>query len=63
MSDALSFAEVYRQHVELLPPRTVLSMFLKADDSSSGGGGGSQSGDPVSKFMAAALSLAFPPPA
>jgi hypothetical protein len=57
MSDALSFAEVYRQHVELLPARTVLSMFLKADDSSSSGSG---SGDAVSKFMAAAMALAFP---
>jgi hypothetical protein len=26
MSDALSFAELEEQHVELLPPRTVLSM-------------------------------------
>ncbi len=34
MSDALSFAEVDGQHVELLPARTVLSLF------SAGGGGG-----------------------
>lgn len=32
MSDALSFAEIDRQHVELLPARTVLSTF------SAGGG-------------------------
>jgi len=38
MSDALSFTEVYRQHVELLPARTVLSMFLKGKDTSTGGG-------------------------
>ena len=59
MSDELSFAEVYRQHVELLPARTVLSMFLKADDSS-GNSSGSGSGDAFSKFMAAAMALAFP---
>jgi hypothetical protein len=47
MSDALSFAEIYEQHVELLPARTVLSMFVTADDSgnSAGGSGGSSSGD------------------
>ena len=33
MSDALSFAEIAGQHVELLPARTVLSLF------STGGGG------------------------
>ncbi|MGH3983982.1 MAG: hypothetical protein ACRDST_15205 [Pseudonocardiaceae bacterium] len=27
MSDALSFADLEGQHVELLPPRTVLSLF------------------------------------
>ncbi len=45
MSDALSFTEVYRQHVELLPARTVLSMFLKGKDTSTGGGGATSSGD------------------
>jgi hypothetical protein len=34
MSDALSFAEIDGQHAELLPARTVMSMF------SAGGGGG-----------------------
>lgn len=33
MSDVLSFAEMDGQHVELLPARTVLSMFHLADDS------------------------------
>ena len=33
MSDALSFAEIDSQHVELLPARTVLSLFT------AGGGG------------------------
>lgn len=32
MSDVLSFAEMDGQHVELLPTRTVLSMFHLADD-------------------------------
>ena len=35
MSDALSFSEMDRQHAELPPARTVLSMFrLDPDDSS-----------------------------
>lgn len=38
MFDALSFAEIDGQHVELLPARTVLSLF-----SASGGGEGSHS--------------------
>ncbi|MFY9809379.1 MAG: hypothetical protein WCB57_11750 [Pseudonocardiaceae bacterium] len=36
MSDALSFAQIEGQHVEVLPARTVLSLF-----SVGGGGGGS----------------------
>jgi hypothetical protein len=32
MSDALSFAELDGQHVELLPARTVLSMFAQGTD-------------------------------
>jgi hypothetical protein len=60
MSDALSFAEVYRQHVELLPARTVLSMFLKADDPSTGGDGATSSGGPISKFIGDAMALALP---
>jgi hypothetical protein len=61
MSDALSFAEVYRQHVELLPARTVLSMFLKADDPSTGGEGATDSGaGPISKFLGEAMALAVP---
>jgi hypothetical protein len=39
MSDALSFAEIDGQHVELLPARTVLSLF-----SAGGGGDGGQGG-------------------
>jgi hypothetical protein len=31
MSDALSFVEIDGQHVELLPARTVLSMFSTGD--------------------------------
>ncbi|MBV9061001.1 MAG: hypothetical protein JO296_18770 [Pseudonocardiales bacterium] len=38
MFDALSFAEIDGQHAELLPARTVLSLF------STGGGGGGQKG-------------------
>jgi hypothetical protein len=44
MSDAVSFAEIAGQHVELLPARTVLSMFsagcgCEGHGSSHGGGG------------------------
>jgi hypothetical protein len=51
MSDALSFAEVYRQHVELLPARTVLSMFLNGKDTSTGGTGAVSSGDAVTQIV------------
>jgi hypothetical protein len=40
MSDPMSFAELDEQHVELLPARTVLSMFSAAD-----GGVGSSGAD------------------
>jgi hypothetical protein len=39
MSDALSFVEIDGQHVELLPARTVMSMFH------TGGGKGGTGGD------------------
>ncbi|HEY6423890.1 MAG TPA: hypothetical protein VIY28_11700 [Pseudonocardiaceae bacterium] len=38
MSDAMSFVEIDGQHVELLPARTVLSLFAA-------GGGGGRGGD------------------
>lgn len=62
MFDALSFVELYGQHVELLPARTVLSMFITGGDpsSSDGGRGGSGSGDVVSKLMEGVLSGAIP---
>ncbi len=61
MSDAVSFTEVSRQHVELLPARTVLSMFLKVDDPSIGGDGATEAGSgPLSKFLGEAMALAVP---
>jgi len=41
MSDVLSFAELHGQHVELLPARTMLSLFdvLNAGDGAGGTGG------------------------
>ena len=42
MSDGLSFAEIDGQHVELLPARTVMSMFTAG--SSTGGKGGDARG-------------------
>lgn len=62
MCDALSFAEVNAQHVELLPARTVLSMFITAEDPSSGGSGGSSPGDSLSVVTGALLSGVMPKP-
>jgi hypothetical protein len=39
MSDTLSFAEVDGQHVELLPARTVMSMFSTGGGCEAGNGG------------------------
>ena len=45
MSDALSFCEIDGQHVELLPARTVLSVFsMGGGDGGTGGGGGDAQG-------------------
>ncbi len=40
MSDALSFAEIDGQHVELLPARTVMSMFRACNSCGGGEEGG-----------------------
>ena len=40
MSDALSFAEIDGQRVELLPARTVMSMFSAGNGAGRGGNGG-----------------------
>ena len=40
MSDVLSFAEIDGQHVELLPARTVLSVFNAGGGGGRGGNGG-----------------------
>ena len=48
MSDALSFVEIDGQHVELLPARTVMSLFVaggcKGGDGGVGGDGGNGQG-------------------
>lgn len=47
MSDALSFAEIDVQHLELLPARTVMSMFAligQPGDGGTGGNGGNARG-------------------
>jgi hypothetical protein len=46
MFDALSFAEIDGQHVELLPARTVMSMFVVkgGGDGGVGGNGGKGAG-------------------
>ena len=45
MSDALSFADIDGQHVELLPARTVMSMFRACGCGGEGDGGGESGGD------------------
>lgn len=40
MSDAVSFAEIDEQHVELLPERTVMSTFTLGEPSGGDGGDG-----------------------
>jgi len=45
MSDALSFVEIDGQHVELLPARTVMSMFHAGGNGGSGGSGVASAGD------------------
>jgi hypothetical protein len=44
MSDAVSFAEIDEQHVELLPERTVMSLFFLADGDTAGNGGAGTGG-------------------
>ncbi len=44
MTDGLSFAEIEGQHVELLPARTVLSLFSAGDCGGCGGAGGDAQG-------------------
>lgn len=39
MSDAMSFTELDGQHVELLPARTVLSLFIVGDQGTNGSSG------------------------
>lgn len=58
MPEALSFTEIDRQHLEILPARTVMSMFMTTDgatggtDSTATGDTGTSS-DPFSKIFAA----------
>ncbi len=44
MSDVLSFVEIDGQHVELLPARTVMSMFTASCPCGGDGGGGGDGG-------------------
>ena len=44
MTDALSLAEIDELHVDLLPPRTVLSTMFGRDGGYGGGGGNTFSG-------------------
>jgi hypothetical protein len=56
MSDTVNFAELDGQHVELLPPRTVLSMF------SADGGGLTSDGAPgIGTANVTVLGIPIPP--
>ncbi|MEO7195756.1 MAG: hypothetical protein ABIZ05_13225 [Pseudonocardiaceae bacterium] len=44
MSDALSFAEIDGQHVELLPARTVMTLFAAGGHNEGGNGGQGRGG-------------------
>ena len=44
MSDALSFAEINGQHVELLPARTVMSLLRTGGENGGRGGNGGHAG-------------------
>jgi hypothetical protein len=58
MPEALSFFEIDRQHLEVLPARTLMSMFMTGDGAATGGGDAPAAGDggagtdPLSKFFA-----------
>ncbi|MGB7796484.1 MAG: hypothetical protein WBL53_09560 [Pseudonocardiaceae bacterium] len=45
MSDSMSFTEIESQDVQLLPARTVLSLFVSSGGRGAGGGGGGGGGD------------------
>ena len=49
MSDALSFTEISGQHVELLPARTVMSMFATGTGTGDGGQGAASDSGSSSK--------------
>lgn len=54
MSDTLSFAEITSQHADLLPARTVLSMFIR--DTS----GSSNSGPELARLVTSLISHSTP---
>jgi hypothetical protein len=64
MSDAMSFAELDGQHVELLPSRTVLSLIAMTGDggTATGGAGGTNNGNNTGAW-AASGAWAAPQPA
>ncbi len=57
MSDALTLAEIDAQHVELLPARTVMSMFLATGSGGGGRGGNAAPGGDGGLGRASGLAL------
>lgn len=57
MSDALTLAEIDAQHVELLPARTVLSLFMTAGGAGRGGNGGGENPGGPARASGLALNL------
>ena len=75
MPEALSFTEIDRQHLELLPARTVMSVFMTVDSLGNGtGGSGGEAGaggesaattstNPAMKVLEAVAAVVPLPPA
>ncbi|MGH3870222.1 MAG: hypothetical protein ACRDSR_01690 [Pseudonocardiaceae bacterium] len=57
MSDPVSCTELDQQHVELLPARTVLSMFAAGDGGGVGGAGTDSSGGVVVRVLGIPLGI------
>ncbi|MBV9061005.1 MAG: hypothetical protein JO296_18790 [Pseudonocardiales bacterium] len=67
MPEALSFIEIERQHLELLPARTVMSMFMAdgtaGNKGTTGGSGNTESApsttttDPMSQQLAGVMQI------
>lgn len=60
MSDAITSAEMYGQYVELLPARTVLSLFSLDSVGANGANGSNSSGTPQINIAGVPIPLGMP---